>query len=474
MIVDQTLLQLSTSQQRMLLSDKTLEKEPKKYDPPPPPEIDSEAKLKLYETALALDEDEILKNSVLLEEIEGIPESDTLKTENAILQKLLDKLLELDIDLDDAKLAELVEELKYSSDLVEEPPFVSESSSISGRVAALTRIFNVLSFKHDIDYPVCSECAETLMKELQAQHAEAVQEKNTYVQFLNRLSKQSSPNVSKLNALLAALAEMENKYNTALAEIRDLEKTEEELKRELETVDMEIESVNEKETELMTKKNVYELELIELASQNRETLNSLHEKEAILEKLKSLNVYSDVFNISSDGPFGTINDLRLGSLKNAKVLWMEINSALGQIVLLLSIIIKKMGLSIKNYKLIPMGSYLKIEKTDYVDGEPTKTVLECFSLGTSSLGRLFAHNLLDQAMVALLNVIKQMENELRDKYDKSIRLPHLINVINNTIQGLNIKLMRKITDDEWTMACKYLVTDVKYLLAFVSSEPKGR
>ena len=137
-----------------------------------------------------------------------------------------------------------------------------------------------------------------------------------------------------------------------------------------------------------------------------------------------------------------------------------------------------------------MGSYSKIEKYEPMayqtssagvnqtsstgDGQYKKTILECFSSGSSTFERLFTHNSLDQAMIGLLNIIKQMEDELKEKYDKAIELPYPINIINNKIGGLNIKLNRKITDDEWTMACKFLVTNVKYILAFSSTKINNR
>ena len=51
--------------------------------------------------------------------------------------------------------------------------------------------------------------------------------------------------------------------------------------------------------------------------------------------LKRTNVYSDVFKIWWDGPFGTISGLRLGRTPAADVSWDEINAAWGQAALLL-------------------------------------------------------------------------------------------------------------------------------------------
>lgn len=56
---------------------------------------------------------------------------------------------------------------------------------------------------------------------------------------------------------------------------------------------------------------------------------------AALNMLKRTNVYSDVFKIWHDGPFGTISGLRLGRTSSQEVSWDEINAAWGHAVLLL-------------------------------------------------------------------------------------------------------------------------------------------
>ena len=54
-----------------------------------------------------------------------------------------------------------------------------------------------------------------------------------------------------------------------------------------------------------------------------------------LEKLNKTNALNDTFRISHEGPFGTINGLRLGKLPSQHVEWSEINAAMGHTALLL-------------------------------------------------------------------------------------------------------------------------------------------
>jgi beclin 1 len=92
----------------------------------------------------------------------------------------------------------------------------------------------------------------------------------------------------------------------------------------------------------------------------------------LLEKLRKTNIYNDAFRIGHDGSFGTINGLRFGRLPNQPVEWSEINAAAGQALFLLDVLAKKLNFIFKGYKLCPMGSFSKIEKT--TEGE--KVTLE--------------------------------------------------------------------------------------------------
>lgn len=95
-----------------------------------------------------------------------------------------------------------------------------------------------------------------------------------------------------------------------------------------------------------------------------------------LEKLQKTNVYADAFNIGHDGGLATINGLRFGRLPAVQVEWAEINAAWGCTLLLLKTIARKLEYDIVGYKLIPMGSYSKLEKL----GTPSEkaTILELY------------------------------------------------------------------------------------------------
>jgi len=84
-----------------------------------------------------------------------------------------------------------------------------------------------------------------------------------------------------------------------------------------------------------------------------------------LHKFSEISVINDAFYIWFAGPFATINNFRLGnSPVGRQVEWMEINAALGQAMLVVSIVASRAGLRFKHYTLHPYGSFSKVSKND--------------------------------------------------------------------------------------------------------------
>src|SRR3954469_13148741 len=89
----------------------------------------------------------------------------------------------------------------------------------------------------------------------------------------------------------------------------------------------------------------------------RESVNIKYDNDSKqLERLQKTNVYNDTFNIGQDGPFGTINGLRLGRLPNHPVDWSEINAAWGQTLLLLHTVANKLKFKFKTYANLALAS----------------------------------------------------------------------------------------------------------------------
>ncbi|CCH43847.1 Beclin-1 [Wickerhamomyces ciferrii] len=333
-----------------------------------------------------------------------------------------------------------------------------DNKTLSNRLNTLSNIFNVLSSKNEIDYPVCKDCAQLLLTQLKIKYDKSVKEREVYMQFLSKLQDKQAPVVEKSQESIDEMNKLANQENELLEELKALEKENDDLDDEIKTVTEEIKNIDLQEQQMYKEENEKELEI----------RNVLNEKDAIkaeydfnvsqLEKLRKTNVYNDTFNISHDGPFGTINGLRLGSLESTKVPWQEINAALGHLVLLMATVSARLNFKLQGYKLKPMGSTSKIEKFERDLSNPSKpkvTVLEVYSSGEYQIERLFTHSKLDNALVALLEIVSQIANKLKE-LDPSIDLPY--KMIKDKIGDASIRLSSKTASEEWTGACKFLLT----------------
>ena len=217
---------------------------------------------------------------------------------------------------------------------------------------------------------------------------------------------------------------------------------------------------------------------------------------------------NDCFYIGTQGSFGTINGLRLGaeavvenldSMKllptlsdgdistrsnfksqsrgqnfgessapiplvvSVKVPWSEINSALGQLALLLSIIGTTPNCDIRyRHEILCVGSTSKMGIRR--NGSSSVAYYNLFS---DDSFQFFGRRNFNTALQCLLQCVSDAAERIREK-DPTITLPHPIEKgatrAELIVGGLSVAY---VTDGvEWTRAMKYLLTDVKHLLLF--------
>lgn len=159
-----------------------------------------------------------------------------------------------------------------------------------------------------------------------------------------------------------------------------------------------------------------------------------------------------------------------------KIPWIEINSALGQVALLLHVLEQKPHSGISyGHEIQPMGSTSKIGMRR---GETTAVTYYnlCSDDGFSLFGKRNFHI----ALETLLECISTAAHAIQER-DRTIAIPHAIQpprtqqhqnqhrANNNTsaewtIGGLSIHY--GLDGVEWTRAMKYLLTNVKWLVAY--------
>ncbi|KAL8714792.1 MAG: hypothetical protein Q9220_001305 [cf. Caloplaca sp. 1 TL-2023] len=331
-----------------------------------------------------------------------------------------------------------------------------EPPKLSQQIESTTRLFEILSARSDIDHPICTECTDLLLSQLQSRLTSATKERDTYISFLKTLNT-TAPTPSSISAAPKSLAKARTAEQKAFSDLLALEQEKASLDQEIAALEAESLALDAEEQEFWRSRNAFALTLSEFQNE-RDALTAAYEHDAQqLERLQRTNVYNDCFCISHDGYFGTINGLRLGRLPPPQnVEWPEINAALGTAALLLATVAEKLDFNFQGYSIRPMGSTSRIEKFEYaasaaagnsntssqssstatITPNPTApsstqvspmqsssssqqqqqqqqrpaktTLLDLFSSGDLPLGNRFLHRRLDAGLVAFLDCIRQL------------------------------------------------------------------
>lgn len=349
----------------------------------------------------------------------------------------------------------------------------------------INKLFEILSARSDIDHPVCVECTDMLVDELQRRLDGASKERDTYISFLKELQS-NHLSEEDLNTQEEALAKAKEEEAEAMVELLRLEREKEAADEEIIALEEEARRLDGEEEEFWRARNAFASKLMDFQNE-RDSINSKFDHDSqFLEKLQRSNVYNDTFCISHDGTFATINSLRLGRLSSKPVDWSEINAAWGHALLLLVTVAEKLDFKFMGYEPQPMGSTSKIIRleqpspsssrlttsrgTQAPPPAPKRITLELYSSGDTPLGLTFMHRKLNAAMVAFLELVRQLgvfvEKETNVDGRSALRLPYRID--GERIGDVSIKL-GIAQDDSWTKACKLTLTCCKFLLAHASN-----
>lgn len=356
-------------------------------------------------------------------------------------------------------------------------PDQHDSTSLSTEIERSLRLWEILSSRSDIDHPVCSECTDLLLAGLQQRQTTANRERQAYAEFLKK-AKEGVPSQEEQRQAREALAAAKQQEEKALRELEALEAEKTAMEEEIAALNREEAELEEEEAAFWRERNDFDNTVTKFREQNDSLLNQLQFDTKLLEALQRTNVYNDSFCIDHDGPFGTINGLRLGKLPDHAVEWPEINAAWGLCVLLLTVVAEKLGCTFHGYRPLPIGSTSRIEKLEYPandqsrTGKPKVTSLDLFCNSDLPLGLGFLHRGFDNAMVAFLECLRQLGEHVEQSPSYvgasalSRKLPYKIS--KDKIGDNSIKLGTFNQEEAWTRACKYTLTCCKFLLAHAS------
>ncbi|CAK7230551.1 Vacuolar protein sorting-associated protein atg6 [Sporothrix bragantina] len=383
-----------------------------------------------------------------------------------------------------------------------------EDATKAQNMERITKLFEIMSARSDIDHPVCVECTEMLVEGLQQRLDAATRERDAYVSFLKK-TQADVPTAEELQAQAAALTQAKQQEADAMAELLQLEQEKGRLDDEIHALERESQVLDREEEQFWRERNAFATKLADFHNE-RDSINAKYDHDArLLERLQRSNVYNDTFCISHDGTFATINGLRLGRLSSRPVDWPEINAAWGHALLLLVTVADKLNFRFENYEPLPMGSTSRIvryeppspassrlgglgggggggggnggggfgaasilsQRLGAPPQAPKKYVLELYSSGDMPLGFTFMHRRFDNAMVAFLELVRQLgvfvhQQTSATEGQHPLSLPYRIE--GDKIGDVSIKL-GIAQDDGWTKACKLTLTCCKFLLAHASN-----
>eukprot|EP00038_Savillea_parva_P026186 m.52091 g.52091 ORF g.52091 m.52091 type:complete len:439 (-) comp7350_c0_seq3:3177-4493(-) len=324
-------------------------------------------------------------------------------------------------------------------------------------------LFNVMSGRADVDHPLCEECTDSLLDQLDAEHRRVEEECREASEFLKAQDQaMRGAESGSLESAQKELDDLKQEEAALIDRLKEVDKEQESLKSEEARLDIETKRLEAEEKRYWKEYNEYQLELGDVLEENATVTRQYRLACRQLEKLKKTNVFNDVFHIWHDGHFGTINNFRLGRLPTVPVGWDEINAAWGQTVLLLHTMALRLGVRFVRYRLVPYGSQSKLVSLD----DQSK---ELPLYGRDGI-RMFWEPKFDQAMVAFLDCLQQFKDHVESK-DAHFKLPYFINKdkIGDSTGELSIRIQLN-HEEIWTRALKFMLTNVKWCLAWVCKQ----
>nr|CAB3225355.1 beclin-1 [Phallusia mammillata] len=345
--------------------------------------------------------------------------------------------------------------------------FIGETNGVSMETLShgmktIVRLFDIVSGNSNMEHPLCEECTETLVEQLKRESDRCTEECDQYRDYLKTI--ESSDKNDSVEQLAEELEKLKTEEKLLLSQLDETERERQDVEKEIIGIEKQKQQICKEEEKHMQEYSELRAQQLELEEEQCSADKQLAHVETQLKKLSKTNVFNATFHIWHQGHFGTINGFRLGRLPGMHIEWTEINAAWGQVVLLLSSLAKKMGLRFKRYKLVPFGNHSYLESLD----DKSKDLP---LYGSGGL-RFLWDTKFDQAMVAFLDCLQQFKEEVEG--NSGFALPYRmekgkIEDTGGSGASYSIK-MQFNSEEQWTKALKFMLTNLKWGLAWVSTQ----
>ncbi|EER17757.1 beclin, putative [Perkinsus marinus ATCC 50983] len=310
----------------------------------------------------------------------------------------------------------------------------------------------------DTSVPLCEPCAMDVValwqRELALRRAELAEAELALAELEQELPKEDETGPDdEVEALEVEVASMEK-------ELEELRETSKQLESRLEQEEAEARVQLRREAHLHKETNDYIVELVRHEETSGSVKAQVEYTSAEISRLKRTSVLAMAFRIWHSGPFGSINGFRMGRVHDYQIPWSEINVGWGQMALLLDVIVRRVGVP-SAYRLLPRGSCSAIlRKAD-------NTMMDLYT-SDGGFARFFTGRKFDAGMCAYVNVVQEVCTFSERFRSQPLRLPFSIE--GDKVGGFSVALQFN-QEERWTKAMKYLLTNLKWLMAYIESEP---
>ncbi|KAK7815321.1 hypothetical protein U0070_019165 [Myodes glareolus] len=325
--------------------------------------------------------------------------------------------------------------------------------------------FEIVSGQKDVEHPLCVDCMDGLLEELDAQLTLVEADNQKYKSFVERESLVSEEEREALHVeLRAELQSLEQEEARLAQELKDMDQQHARIEAELKAAEAESRELEQQEEQHWKDYAALTMEQLELTDELSSLENRLAHAQGQLQYLSKTDILNITFTILDDGPLGIINNFRLGRLPRIQVEWKEINAAWGQTAFLLFTLSKIAGLQFQRYQLVPRGDH------SYIKSLTDDGMLLLFSDGSHNV---FYDNKFDRGMKAFLDCLQQLVKVLEK--EEGIFLPYRIHVKGGMLEdatgsGECYSIRTHLnTEEEWAKALKFMLTNLKLILAWASS-----
>ena len=165
----------------------------------------------------------------------------------------------------------------------------------------LRQLFDILSDQSDVDHPLCEECADFVIDQMDHQLRQLEDESKDYTDYLNSIqSEQSGDQLvteSEISELSDKLKDLETTERQLMVELKEINEQQMKVDEELERQHNELQRLYAEEDKYWHQYNNVRNHIFNCDDEQQSVDNQLRYAQTLFDKLKRTNVFNATFHI---------------------------------------------------------------------------------------------------------------------------------------------------------------------------------